>query len=344
MHYRERLQVCLQCPQQSHRYCHRFAHPYPGLARRKEATCPKHRHKNRGAPDIPDHLDVDVSELAIVCVHFNPCAYEKPRSNNQAFRSALGELSHRVWSAELSFDGEFHTNPTFSLQGDRANLCWQKEAMINLVIRQLPPHIQYVAWIDQDLIFDNPRWAEQAVYLLQNGHCAVQLFRSMRLTDAAGKIARTIPGNAAKAAAGDAYGGAPGFAWAARRDFLERVGYLVDNNIVGGGDQLFAAAVLNQQPRHLHRHPPAIMHHNMDWWQRVRADMTHHRLQASYVPGSPIHLFHGERKDRQYVERQQLIQDLKSEEVLRNENGLIICPERLRKPIAGFFARRQDDG
>ena len=54
---------------------------------------------------------------------------------------------------------------------------WHKENMINVAVKQLlPDNWKAMAWIDGDVEFENPRWASDALKLL-NGHKNVlQLF------------------------------------------------------------------------------------------------------------------------------------------------------------------------
>jgi len=92
----------------------------------------------------------------------------------------------------------------------------------------------------------------------------------------------------------------PGFAWAARRQLLERHG-LVDFNIVGGGDSMMVCAMFGwwDHPRLLDYHPAmraALERWGRPFWRDVHG-------HVGYVPGRVYHLWHGTRANRRYVER-----------------------------------------
>ena len=40
---------------------------------------------------------------------------------------------------------------------------WHKENMLNLAIQRLPEDWEYVAWIDADILFNRPDWAQETV-------------------------------------------------------------------------------------------------------------------------------------------------------------------------------------
>ena len=64
---------------------------------------------------------------------------------------------------ELAFgDEEFELEPGENiLQLRGGGVMWQKERLLNIAIEQLPADCTKVAWLDNDLIFDDPRWLER---------------------------------------------------------------------------------------------------------------------------------------------------------------------------------------
>jgi hypothetical protein len=46
-------------------------------------------------------------------------------------------------------------------------MMWQKEAMLNIALKRLPPECDKITWIDSDIIFENDQWIEQTSSLLE---------------------------------------------------------------------------------------------------------------------------------------------------------------------------------
>ena len=124
-----------------------------------------------------------VRYLWIIVSYFNPLNYRTRRFNYDVFIKALDQAGLNHLTVECAFDGQ-----SFSLPNNpnvikvRSNsVLWQKERLLNLAISWLPKSCRYVAWLDCDLLFMNPRWAVETVLLL-NEYPIVQLFeRCIRL-------------------------------------------------------------------------------------------------------------------------------------------------------------------
>lgn len=126
---------------------------------------------------------------------------------------------------------------------------WVKERLINPAIARLPSQVTKVAWLDADILFTNPTWAQETAALLDEWPLVQPQERVGRMAQGqltfAGRSRRSFacqlqrrPESAHLSAAAH---GQPGIAWAARRDLIERHG-LYDAAIIDGGDELFAHA------------------------------------------------------------------------------------------------------
>src|SRR6185295_4913556 len=71
---------------------------------------------------------------------------------------------------------EWHPDSRFELERDDAgillqlgggDLMWQKERLLSAGLAALPDHVKYVAWIDCDVLFEDPDWIDQARALLE---------------------------------------------------------------------------------------------------------------------------------------------------------------------------------
>lgn len=94
--------------------------------------------------------------LAVVTAYFNPCNYSSHRSKYGRFRRHLAPVD--LFTAELSFDGNFVIEDSIRFSGTASNVMWQKERLLNLVVERLPDKYDKIAWIDADLMFCNDDW------------------------------------------------------------------------------------------------------------------------------------------------------------------------------------------
>ena len=253
--------------------------------------------------------------LHIVCCHFNPAGYRRPVENYRQFRDALGQP---ITMIEASFTGEFHCNPTIAIEADSGrNTMWQKERLLNLAMASLPKSAEKIAWIDADVLFNEPDWAITTDQMLDE-FPVVQLFDSISMLGPDGETQSRHIGKVASDQGfrrrGFQGGLKPGLAWAARRDALgidllgdgcvspiKRRGGLFDLDVTGGGDSSMVSGWIGRRNDWLLRHmndsfrisfkPWAI-----DAWDRVRG-------QLGYVRGHIRHLYHGTRRNRQYGPR-----------------------------------------
>lgn len=196
------------------------------------------------------------TDLWVVTTYYNPAGYHTRRANYDRFAQPLHDAGIPLVTVECAFGAEpFSLTPAPHIIQVRGRDCmWMKERLINLAIASLPPQATKVAWIDADVLFTNPAWAQQAGALLDRWPL-VQLFESISSLKR-GQTAPTDGGDpgfayrqgqrrplSLRTAPGRTYHrfGAYGFGWAARRALLQPHG-LYDRAILGGGDQLVARA------------------------------------------------------------------------------------------------------
>jgi hypothetical protein len=277
---------------------------------------------------------------AIVTFHFNPARRQRLRDTFTEWAATIG---HPFQCWELAFD-EPEIPGSIAIRGDSTNVLWQKERLINLAVSRLPPEIDYVAWIDHDLIFDNPHWLDIAIDMLRRGVDVVQLFSEVAYQDREGSVLQRRRGSvAAWQTTGEIGDSAPGGAWMASRAWLDSVGGLYDRNICGGGDATFLHAVTKCKTNYVDRQAPALRDDCLAYAARVTA-------KVGYVPGAVRHLWHGDRANRQYLSRDEILSrhGFDPAKHLRiGESGLIElsnAPGGLADEIARYFEDRRDDG
>jgi hypothetical protein len=302
-------------------------------------------------------------DLWVVTSYFNREKYASVAENLRRFREPLARAGQNFLAVECAFgSAPFDLEPAPDLLQVRArDVLWQKERLLNVAISRLPPACRKVAWLDCDVLFENPDWAVEASRLLDD-HPVVQLY------DRAVRLPR---GHTRHRGEGDAWDGfaavhrrAPhlhregrfgrhghtGFAWAARREILGRHG-LYDPCIAGSSDHLMAHAMYGDCDSHCVRLITGIGNrqhaHFLGWFRGFSRDVAG---RVAHVPGRVLHLWHGEMADRNYLERhQELLRfDFDPGEDLKVGAGG--CWEwnspkpDLHRWAADYFRRRNEDG
>ena len=227
--------------------------------------------------------------------------------------------------------------------------------MTNRGIAHLQPDWKYVAWIDADVMFRKPCWAAETVQALQvhdivqpwsdcydlgpqDDH--LQTHRSFCRMHQEGKP--IMPSGAA------GYEFAhPGYAWAATRDALERVGGLLETAALGAGDHHMALALIGRaeesMPTGIH---PGYRQSVMRW----QGYATQHVCgNIGYVPGTIEHSWHGSKDLRKYVDRWSIL--LKhafdpTEDLKRNTSGVLELTGNkpaFQQDVMRYFRQRNED-
>ena len=255
-----------------------------------------------------------MSKLWAIAAYFNPCGYRSRRENYERFSA---ELRAPLLTVEISFDGAFELDPRSAdilIRRRGGDVMWQKERLLNIALEHLPAECEAVAWLDCDVLFSRPDWAEAAVAALEEWPL-IQPFSTARdqLGRGAGELGTAAPSYAALHMQGTPvemtfeYGAdgiprkrlsAPGFAWAARRDVIAGVGFY-DANILGAGDRAMLQAASGRMEQEIAVRMPSTAHaqHYREW------AVSFHRAvlgRIGYISGDIVHLWHGNFRDRQY--------------------------------------------
>jgi hypothetical protein len=255
-----------------------------------------------------------MSKLWAITAYFNPCGYQSRRENYARFSA---DLRVPLLAVELSFDGAFELDPGSAdrlVRRRGGDVMWQKERLLNIALEHLPAACEAVAWLDCDVLFSRPDWAEAAVAALGEWPL-IQPFSTARdaLGQGAGALGPPAPSYAASHRRGApvemtfAYGAdrlprqrlsAPGFAWAARREVIAGVGFY-DANILGAGDRSLIQAATGRIEEEIAVRMPSRAHadHYRAWAARFHGQVEN-RIGA--IPGEIVHLWHGDFRDRQY--------------------------------------------
>jgi len=277
-----------------------------------------------------------VRKLAVVTCLFNPARSRRIARNYHTFRAALGP-EVPLYTVELVLDDDPVAVPDARhVHGTRAqHLCFQKEALLNLAIGQVPAEYNAIAWIDADVILPDS-WYAAACQMLEQ-HAVIQLFQSVHLIGADGGIDRSHPSQQSIAAGGRHYG----FAWAIQREVIDGVG-LFAGAIIGDGDRWILDAIQDNPIE------PSRNTCDRAAWQ-AWAGTIQSRLQGplGHLPTDILHLHHGTWQDRQYGTRNSMIAKsrLTWSQVSTDARGLqVVDNSQFTRLVSQYFRARQDDG
>lgn len=330
----------------------------------------------------PTLASVDYSKFYIIAVCSNPVRFRSRYRLFNAFKKHLLDQGIKVITVEVAY-GDRHfmlTNPNnpYDLQLRTRDELWHKENMVNLGVQYLTKHIdpdwKYVGWVDGDIKFARSDIGFETVHQLQH-HMVVQMFSHCQdLGPNYEPLALHVGfmkqywDNAHKAPVGAGYsrkwyggygygfkpGGIgfwhPGYAWAARREFFDKIG-LMERAALGAGDHHMALALIGQAERSLPRKVTKTYKDMVLDWQNVTERLV--RRNVGFVPGLITHNWHGKKSDRKYVDRWDVLINNKFNpysDLTTDAQGLLRLAEHddprhmaLRDDIYRYFRQRHED-
>lgn len=314
-------------------------------------------------PEFPAKLD---GTLWAITSYFNPAGYKTRKRNFDIFReklkaqgipllvteAAIGDSPFELMSADAEMVLQFRTN----------SILWQKERLLNLAHRSLPPECDKVVCLDADICFLQTNWKEDLCHALER-YIVVQPYERIAqgakdfIPSASMKSVDELPHAAGLSAACSAarheesavtfLSGHPGYAIAMRRSLLDAFG-LYEKMIVGGGDSLFFGACFGihfEKNNYLGEEQCPVARDSMHWVQTIANAV---QGSVSFIHGDIVHLWHGNRNDRFYAERRTLLEHYDpSTDIHISERGCIEWTHAhpsLEKNVALYFLIRNEDG
>ena len=323
------------------------------------------------SPHLSQHVDhtdlVSDNILHVVGVVSNPVRYHSRYRLAREWIEHIQATPHvRAYLVEAAFGDRHHevTERTPQhLQLRTKSEIWIKENMINLGVRHLlPREWRYVAWVDADITFRDPNWAQETLQQLQHWaivqpwmQCSDLGFRgNVTNTDHSFAYLRhygKIPEHHSKHAGGYPYGkfmyGHTGYAWACTRAFWEATSGLIDYCVLGSADHHMAWACVGKVDDTINGNMgPAFFRRCREWQARaVRACNRY----VSFVNGRIEHNFHGPKGRRGYRDRWRLLIDHKfnpDTDLMYDAQGLIqlVGKPDLEHAIHLYNRSRSEDG
>ena len=286
--------------------------------------------------------------LAFVACYYNPCGFEKRRNNYAKFVEKLGDKAELLVTVELAFDNQsfsFEHLPN-SIQLRTKSLMWQKEALLNIGIKEVTSAgYEYVSWLDADIAFKNEDWYDRILKALDE-YQLVHVFENIKRYDDNDKF-QLMKGTIASIGRNSP---ATGFGWACRSVLFNGDFGLYDRCIVGGGDTLIYAAAAEEMLTWLTKRPPTVKHglHIVDWankWYALTAG------DIGYAENNIDTFFHGNLKQRNYLNRHEIL--LRSNysptnDLINRDDGILEWTDSVKtnfkSSIRDYFASREEDG
>jgi hypothetical protein len=260
------------------------------------------------------------NDLWIVSCFYNSNSYVTKPKNYNTFIEKIEAANLNYLIVECAFGNQPFTLTASKkvVQVRAPDIMWQKERLLNIAIEKLPAKCKKVAWIDCDVLFENPDWAMETAAQLKY-HKFVQPFKeAIRLP----KNAEYYNGD------GDRYlsfgyviknnpyiltegkfelHGHTGFAWASHTSLIKKHG-LYDACIAGTADHVMAHAFAGDWNtncvKRVFGDNTAFYEHYKSWSAKIYEQA---KSKISYVDGALLHLWHGDIKNREYSSREKML-------------------------------------
>jgi len=280
-------------------------------------------------------------DTAIGFVIFNPSKSKRLMMNYLYVRNLLKDFP--VYTLELAFNDDPHelkeSDTVFHVRSK--SYMFHKERMCRVLETRIPTQYTKLVFMDADLYFSNPHWYSRMSEKLESFD-VVQgfevanwmsldykkpIFRRRSVFFDKGRIASFVFH--------------PGFVWGFRRDWYTKIGFF-DLAVSGGGDLLSATGWKKQQIRRPVTSSTTSILPAFDDFQKIEEP------RLSYLEGIDVfHLFHGNRRNRQYCERHIILNKVNDVRTILtlNNYGMYewIDPEKYNPLFLKYFTSRDDD-
>lgn len=317
---------------------------------------------------------MNYDKFHVIAVISNPCDYKSRYKNYKIFEESILRKCKNLWTVELSTGARCATITRADCsqhiqlwQSAVDGELWHKEQLINIAVQFIARHcpdFRYVMWTDADFLFEGDA-IEKTIQALQTWP-VVQAWSDLINLDPDGQIMSTaksfmkcrFEGEHTKLLPNGDYVtpiGAPGGAWAFRREYLNMLGCtisgpILDFGIVGSGDHYFAHAVVGE----IDRTTNPKFHPNYNKWLRQYAENSDYfvKRNVGYVTNTVRHLWHGSKQSRGYNWRGKILIENQFDpetDLTRDVSGLwrlvVRTPRqmKLRDDLRMYFRSRKED-
>jgi hypothetical protein len=309
--------------------------------------------------------------LQVVTCLFNPIRYKRRYELFGHFLKHMADSGVDLFVVECAFGNrpfEFTAagNPRH-IQVRAPDELWLKENLINLGIQRTDG--DHIAWLDSDIHFTQPNWAEEIVEQLQHYQFIQPWSHALYLDPKGGATTRhssfchdwvTQQSGLYKPERkgymiGPDFNWHPGLAWAARREALDAVGGLVECDILGGGDLHMSRCLVGKYEEGFNEFGAArprditVGYRNvvLNWQKHCEA---HIKMDIGYLDGTIVHYWHGPMWARMYSHKWEIIIRNKYDpniHLKKTSQGVLqwsaAATPQLRDDLRSYFRIRSED-
>jgi hypothetical protein len=297
-------------------------------------------HPERFVSQFAGYSEPERDDTAVVLCHFSPAGFRRPAENARRVVSDMREAGIPVYPIELVQGGRRQeiVNPHLVVEAD--SVMFHKENLLNLALDSLPSRHSKAVFLDADVRFSDRNWLDRVSHVLDSAD-VIQPMEWCFWSSTRSKISAAEQlSRGRRLNVGNVH---PGFATAARRDWLDRVGGLYDLAVVGNGDACLWHAVgssmgLGFQGESLAPYLSKYKGYD-EYVEKVKASSPRVASMRGCFAG---HLPHGTANNRRYVERHKmLVGDLS---VRRNASGVYEWEDPSNNgPMLEYFRSRDED-
>ena len=286
-------------------------------------------------------------KLAVLTTFFNPMNYINIKYNYKKFSE---KLNCDLFTIELSFDGNFYLEGEniIRIKGEKENILWQKERLLNILLEQIPKEYTNIAWVDCDILFNNQNWVEETNNNLQK-YKVVQLYEFANRLNDQGNIELKSKGIIKRIDEINKIDlnlslGIPGFAWAIRREIIEELKFL-DTQIIGGGDSLMCYSFLGEKNGFVSDKMNTEWFNCFSEWSDKAINLIN--KSVGYINGEITHLYHGKMINRKYNHRYLILSENKfnpkTDLEIDNNQLWKFKNKTLSNKLLDYFGNRNED-
>ena len=260
-------------------------------------------------------------EMAMCFVFFNPAKSVKLLSNYLYTIEKLRTARIPFYTLELCYgENSPEIKKAFHIRTQEDNVMFHKEQLCHLLEKKIPWQYTKLCFADADIIFENASFYDEICDLL-NANDIVQPFQSAKWVNSTYQTvfqerkSCTLMNKKGPFESRDFH---PGFAWAFKRNWFQKVGFF-QHSITGSGDTLSVSGWLQMVP-------PKVCNLKSLRTQYENFCNLVEKFPPSIACGkfSVYHLWHGTHLKRQYVNRHLILRNVgEIDDILeKNECGL----------------------
>jgi hypothetical protein len=277
-------------------------------------------------------------DMAICFVYFNSMKSKRLLMNYFYTIEKLKHAKIPYYTLELCLHANHEIADAIHYKSTHA--MFHKEQLCHILEKHVSWWYSKVLFLDADILFEDPNWYTNVSNKL-NLFQVVHPFESCKWLDLSYKNTvcerRSVVTQKNEKKYDSTYH--PGFAWAFQRRWFHKNGFF-RYAITGSGDTLSAAAWLNQDLG-TYNVQEALRPAYNDYIKKIE------RPLIDYIPGTVWHLYHGERKNRKYVDRHKILEGTDIRNDLKKSFWGIFSfkkPEcRMHQKLKKYFIERSDD-